>query len=190
MTMETILSLGLGLGLAAACGFRVFVPLLVMSVASHAGHLDLAAGFDWIGSTPALVAFAVATLLEVTAYYVPWLDALLDTVAVPAAVVAGIVVTASAVGDVSPMLRWGLAVIAGGGVAATVQAATTVARQISTWTTFGLGNPIVATVEAAGAVGMSLAAMLAPLFAAFLVVGGVVLAGGLLTRRALAVRAG
>src|SRR3954463_1520521 len=116
--MDSILSVLIGLGLAAACGFRVFVPLLVMSLASRAGvgHLALGPGFAWIGSTPALLSFAVATVLEIAGYYIPWVDNLLDTVATPAAVVAGIVVTASAMTtDVSPFLKWTLAGGGGGG---------------------------------------------------------------------------
>jgi len=97
--METILSLLIGIGLSAACGFRVFVPLLVVSVASHTGHLHLSSGFEWMGSDAALIAFAVATVLEVAAYYIPWLDNLLDTVASPAAVIAGTLVTASLIAD-------------------------------------------------------------------------------------------
>src|SRR3954463_3288084 len=119
--MDSILSILIGLGLAAACGFRVFVPLLIMSLASRAGvgHLALGPGFAWIGSTPALLSFAVATVLEIAGYYIPWIDNLLDTVATPAAVVAGIVVTASAMTtDVSPFLKWTLAVVAGGGTTA------------------------------------------------------------------------
>ena len=96
-------------------------------MAAQTGHLTLAGGFDWIGSKPALVVFAAATLLEVLAYYVPWIDNLLDVVAGPAAVVAGIVITASVVTDVDPLLRWSLAVIAGGGAAAATQGATTMA---------------------------------------------------------------
>ena len=108
--VDTLLSVLIGVGLAAACGFRVFVPLLVMSLASRAevGHLSLGPGFAWIGSTPALVAFSVATLLEIAGYYIPWVDNLLDTVATPTAIVAGILVTASAVTDMSPFLRWSL----------------------------------------------------------------------------------
>jgi len=83
-----MLSLAIGIGLSAACGFRVFVPFLVMSIAAQAGYLQLANGWEWIGSTPAIIAFAVAAILEIVAYYVPWLDNLLDTVATPAAVVA------------------------------------------------------------------------------------------------------
>src|ERR1043165_6439860 len=150
MNMETLLAICAGLGLSAACGFRVFVPMLVMSIAVHAGHLNVAPGFAWIGTTPALIAFSCATALEIGGYYIPWLDHFLDTVATPAAVVAGTIVTASMVTDVSPFLRWTLAAIAGGGIAGAVQGTTVLARGVSLATTGGLGNPIVATVELGG----------------------------------------
>src|SRR6266404_582426 len=98
--METLLSICVGIGLSAACGFRVFVPLLVMSIAALSGHLTLAHGFEWIGSYPALVAFAVATCLEIAGYYIPWVDNLLDTIATPAAIIAGTIITAAMVTDV------------------------------------------------------------------------------------------
>src|SRR2546430_1436977 len=115
--MEILLTVCLGIGLSAACGFRVFVPMLIMSIASLSGHLSLAHGFEWIGSYPALVSFSVATCLEIAGYYVPWLDHLLDTMATPAAIVAGTIVTASMATEVSPLLKWSLAIIAGGGLA-------------------------------------------------------------------------
>src|SRR6266446_2543792 len=104
--METLLSIFVGIGLSAACGFRVFVPLLVMSIAAASGHLTLAQGFQWIGSYPALVAFSVATLLEIAGYYIPWVDHFLDAVATPAAIIAGTIVTASMVSGMSPFLKW------------------------------------------------------------------------------------
>src|SRR6516162_6641024 len=104
--MDTVLSVCLGIGLSAACGFRVFVPLLVMSIANLSGNLTLAHGFEWIGTYPALITFSVATALEIGGYYIPWLDHLLDTIATPAAIVAGTVVTASMVTDLSPFLKW------------------------------------------------------------------------------------
>src|SRR5437868_6443249 len=155
MNMDTLLAVCVGLGLAAACGFRVFVPMLVMSIAVHAGHLHVTPSMDWIGSTPALIALGLATALEIGGYYIPWLDHFLDTVATPAAVVAGTIVTASMVTDVSPFLRWTLAVIAGGGLAGAVQGTTVLARAVSTATTGGLANPILATAELGGAVGAS-----------------------------------
>ena len=163
MSAETLLSVLVGVGLSAACGFRVFVPLLVMSIASLSGHLTLSSGFEWIGTYPALLAFAVATAVEIAGYYIPWLDHLLDVIAGPAAVVAGIIVMASSVSGVSPFLRWSLAIIAGGGIAATFQSLTSLARVASTATTAGLGNPVVSTIEAAGATGFSILAVALPL---------------------------
>jgi hypothetical protein len=163
--METLLAISLGIGLSAACGFRVFVPLLVMSVASISGHLTLAHGFEWIGSYPALVTFSAATCAEIAGYYIPWVDHLLDTVATPAAIIAGTVTTAAMVGDMSPLLKWTLAAIAGGGVAGVVQGATVLVRGVSTATTGGLGNPFFATIELGGALFTSILAVLAPLLA-------------------------
>jgi hypothetical protein len=170
--METLLSICLGIGLSAACGFRVFVPPLIMSIAALSGHLTLSPGFAWIGTYPALIAFAVATLLEVGGYYIPWVDHLLDTLATPAAVVAGMIVTASMVTNTSPFLKWTLAVIAGGGVAGLVQGTTVLARSASTVTTGGLGNPLVATIELGGSVLLSVLALVAPLLVVALIIGG------------------
>jgi Domain of unknown function (DUF4126) len=176
--METVMSICLGIGLSAACGFRVFVPLLVMSIASLSGHLTLAHGFEWIATYPALIAFSVATGLEVTGYYIPWVDHLLDTIATPAAIVAGTVITASMVGSMSPLLKWTLAAIAGGGVAGLVQGVTVTARGASTLTTGGLANPLVSTLELGGAVVTSALAMVAPLLVVVLIALFIAFFGG------------
>ena len=168
--METMLSIFVGVGLSAACGFRIFVPLLIMSIASLSGQLVLSPEFEWIATYPALAAFSIATLFEVAAYYIPWVDNLLDTIAVPAATVAGTIVMASAVSEMTPFLKWGLAVIVGGGVAGTVQGFTSIARLASTATTGGLGNPAVSTVEAGGSVVMSILAITLPVVAVIAVV--------------------
>jgi len=182
-TLEVILSVLVGVGLSAACGFRVFVPLLVISIASKTAHLALAPGFDWMGSWPALIAFSVATGLEITAYYIPWLDNLLDTIATPAAVVAGIIVTAACVGDMSPFLKWTLAVVAGGGAAGVVQTMTVAARATSTTLTGGLGNAVVATAENAASVIMSVLAVLVPIAAIIAIASFIGLLGWRLLRR-------
>lgn len=181
--MENLLGLCVGIGLSAACGFRIFVPLLAMSIASYSGHLELSQGFSWIGSEAALIAFGVATVLEVTAYYVPWLDNALDTITTPAAVVAGTIVTASMVSDMSPFLKWTLAVIAGGGAAGLVQGATVVTRAISTGGTGGLANPIFATAELGGAVVGSSLAIVAPILGIMSIIGLAVLIVGVVIPR-------
>ncbi len=160
--METLLGLCIGIGLSAACGFRVFVPLLIMSIASYSGHLSLAPTFQWMASPAALAAFSVATVLEIAGYYVPWVDNFLDSVATPAAIVAGTIVTASMVGDVSPFLKWTLAIIAGGGVAGVVQGSTVLIRGVSSAGTGGLANPIFATAELGGSILTSILALVAP----------------------------
>jgi hypothetical protein len=141
-----------------------------MSIASLAGHLTLAPGFQWIGSYPALITFSVATALEIAGYYIPWVDHALDTIATPAAIIAGTVVTASIVTGMSPMLKWTLAIIAGGGAAGLVQGTTVVTRAASTATTGGLANPLFATIELGGAAATSVAAIFAPALVAVLVV--------------------
>ena len=131
--------------------------------------------FAWIGSTPALIAFSVATVLEIAGYYIPWVDNLLDAVATPTAVVAGILVTASAMTDVSPMLKWTVAVLAGGGTTAVFRGMTAMIRHLSSFTTGGLGNPVVATAEAGGSALLSVLAITLPVLAILLVVALMVL---------------
>ncbi len=182
--MEAILSICLGIGLAAACGFRIFVPFLVMSIAARSGHIHLAGGFEWISTDAALGAFAVAATLEIGAYFVPWLDNLLDTMATPTAVVAGVLATAATIDGTSPLVSWSLAVIAGGGIAGLIQTGTTVLRGASSLMTAGFGNPLLAGVEAGGAFTVAALAVTLPILA-LLVVLTVVLAAATRTARSL-----
>ena len=181
--MEYLLYVLLGIGLAAACGFRVFVPFLAISIAALAGQLELAPDFAWLGSWPALIVFGVATVFEIVAYYVPWLDHILDIGATPAAVIAGIIVTASVITDMNPILRWTLAAIAGGGVAAAVQLATVALRRASTYATAGLAHPLAATLETGGSAGMSVLSLFLPLVAGTLAILLILLAARWLLRR-------
>lgn len=161
--MELLLGLLVGVGLSAACGFRVFVPLLGMSLASLSGHLSLAPGFEWIGTWPALLAFGSATFFEVAAFYLPWIDNVMDTIATPAAVVAGTMVTASQLGDASPFLKWSLAVIAGGGVCSLIQSGTVITRAASSGSTGGMGNFAISTVELVSSITMTFLVLVLPL---------------------------
>jgi hypothetical protein len=169
MISETLLAVAVGIGLSAACGFRVFVPLLVMNLAALTGHLHLSSGFEWIGSYYATVTFGTATLIEVLAYYIPWLDHILDLIASPAAIIAGIVATASMAMDLSPFLKWTLAVIAGGGAAAIVQGVTVTLRTKSSALTAGMGNVLVSSIELAGSMITSLLAIIVPILCLILI---------------------
>lgn len=167
---EIVMSVCLGLGLSAACGFRVFVPMLGVSIAAQSGHLTLSEGMAWLGSPIATTVFAVATVIEIAGYYIPWIDNLLDSIAGPAAVVAGIVATAAVTGELSPTLRWSLAAIAGGGTAGSTKALSVVTRATSTVTTGGIGNFVVSTVELILSIITTILAMLLPIVAAIGVV--------------------
>ncbi|MDB6121090.1 MAG: putative rane protein [Pedosphaera sp.] len=167
--MDTVLSVFIGIGLATACGLRVFIPLLVVSVASHFGNLPLSPGFQWMSSTSALIGFSVASLLEIAGYYIPWVDHLLDTIASPAAVIAGTIVSVALMTNIDPFYKWSLAIIAGGGMAGLMQGTTVVARGASTATTGGIANPLVSTVELIGSVLLSILAVVVPVLAVLLI---------------------
>jgi hypothetical protein len=181
--MQEILAVFVGIGLSATCGFRIFVPLLGMSIAHHAGYITLSHGFEWIGSWPATIAFAIAMILEIAAYYIPWVDNLLDTIATPAAIVAGTITTASMVGEMSPLLRWPLAIIAGGGVAGLIQGSSVLVRGTSSATTAGLGNPAVSTGELLASIIGTLVSILLPILAIILVILTVLIAFRRILRR-------
>ena len=165
MTAESLLGIGVGLALAAAAGFRVFVPLLVLSLAARAGWVELSASFEWLSTTSASLALATAMVLEIVAYYVPFFDNMLDTLAAPVAVLAGIVASASILTDLPPLLQYSIAIIGAGGTAGVVHASTSLLRLKSSAATGGLGNPILATLELGGSVLIALLAVLAPLLA-------------------------
>jgi len=167
---ELPLSILLGIGLAAATGFRVFLPMLIVSGAAYTGHLPLAENFAWLGTSTALTMLGVAALVEIIAYYVPGIDNLLDTLATPAALVAGTAVSAAVMTDLPPMVKWTAAVIAGGGVAGLTQGAAALIRAKSTVLTGGIGNWVIATLELVGALLVSLLALAAPLAALGLVI--------------------
>ncbi|MBN1332500.1 MAG: DUF4126 domain-containing protein [Synergistales bacterium] len=182
--MEELFAIMVGIGLSAACGFRVFVPLLAMSLAAQTGHLELAQGFQpWLATPSATMALGVATFLEIGGYYIPWVDNMLDMVATPAAIVAGTLVTASVLPEMTPFLKWSLSIIAGGGTAGVVQGVAVLTRAASAAGTGGLGNPVVSTAEAGGSIILSVLALLLPLISLVIVLSLLVWAGRRLFRR-------
>ena len=164
--IQIVLSLSLGLGLAAACGFRVFIPPLMMGVASRFDLYELEGSFTWVGETWAIAIVGIATILEIGGYFIPWIDNLLDAVATPAAILGGIFVTsASLEGEMDPSVQWMLSIIAGGGVSGVIQLGTVATRAISTGTTGGLANPLISLLEAVA----SIICIILALFLVFLI---------------------
>jgi Domain of unknown function (DUF4126) len=161
--MESLLSIALGIGLAAAAGFRIFVPLLVAGIAARSGFLPLTDGFQWLASTPALLTLGSAAVFEVLAYFIPGVDHVLDLIAGPAAIGAGVVASASVMADIPQAVMWPIAIIAGGGVAGLTKGTTALLRAKSGVMTAGLANPLVAAVETVGATGIAILAVMVPL---------------------------
>ena len=170
MTSETIISIFLGVGLAASAGFRVFLPLFALSLAAYFGVWDLNDNWTWIGSLAAVLTLGIATLVEIFAYFIPWVDNALDSIAIPLAAIAGTAVMVSTVADLDPVITWSLAIIAGGGTASAIKGANAAGRLTSTATTGGVANPIVSTVETGTAVAVSTASILVPPIAIILVI--------------------
>lgn len=174
--MEILESIGIGLGLGAAAGFRTLVPFLALSMVALFGHVPLSDNLTWLGTYPAFITLAIALTIEILAYSIPWLDTALDTIALPIAAMAGTVLMALAVNQYDPMLQWSLAIIAGGGTAATTRGLSSLTRLISTLTSGGLSNFIVAIAELVGAISLSVLALTTP----YLVIGVVAVLFGVL----------
>ena len=173
--MEIIIALCLGITLSAACGFRVFLPPLALSIAATYGNFPLSSGFEWVGTKEAAIALGVATIIEVSAYYIPFIDNLLDTIQVPVAVGIGTVITAATLGHTDPVLQWTLAVIAGGGTAGLTGTLASLTRLASTGLTGGLGNFIVATLEAVGSISLSILGLTFPLWTAAILLAALII---------------
>ena len=168
-SLTAAISVALGIGLAAATGFRVFLPLLIAALAARFGHLPLNDAFGWLATAPALFTLGSAAVLETLAYYIPGVDHALDVIASPAAVAAGIVASASVMTDVPPVVMWPVAIIAGGGIAGLTKGSTAVVRAKAAALTGGLANPVISTVETVGATGIALLAVVVPLICVVLV---------------------
>lgn len=169
INFETFISICLGVGLAASVGFRVFVPLFALSLASYIGVWELNESWQWVGSGTALILFGVATIIEIIAYYIPLVDNALDSIAIPLASVAGTLIMVSTITDLNPVFTWTLAIIAGGGTASLIKSSSGATRLTSTVSTAGFGNNFVASVENILATVLSAIAIIFPVVAVIIV---------------------
>ena len=161
--LQILIQVMLGIALSAVCGYRIFVPFLAMGIAGMAGYIQFADGFAWISSWPALLVFGVATILEIAAYFIPHIDNILNAIALPAGAVAGIIVAASVISDMDPMLKWTLAIIAGGGAATVTGLLSNGVHQLSTAVSAGFANPVVSGAESVGTVAASVISIAMPI---------------------------
>jgi hypothetical protein len=183
MIQQYLIPILLGFGLSAACGLRIFLPLFVLSLFSRFGDLQIAPHFEWLSSWPAIIALGSASIIEIIAYYIPWLDNLLDGITIPSSVIAGTLVLASTNPELETVARWTIAIIAGGGTAGLISTSTALIRAKSTIVSGGATNFLVASVETMGAALLSLIAALIPIIAGILVLWLLYLAWKQISRR-------
>ncbi len=164
--LQAITATALAIALAACSGFRVFLPMLAAGVVSRFQLFHFSESFQWLSSTPALICRGAATLLEIAAYYVPFIDNLLDTVAAPSAAIAGTLLATSVIPVDNEWIKWIIGTVAGGGGASLVSAGTGLLRLWSSKTTLGSGNAVVATGENTAALGATLLSFLIPVIMA------------------------
>ncbi len=163
--MEILLSILIGISLSATTGFRLFIPLLVLSGCSLAGWVELSPNFAWIGTYPAFAALSVAAVLETAAYFFPYIDNLLGAAATPVKIIAGMLITASVMVEMPPMLTWTLAIILGGGSALGGSVISNTAHAGSTAATGGFANPFLSIFESVAAFILSILSIIVPVIA-------------------------
>ena len=145
--MTFLAALCMGLALAASAGLRAFMPLLATGLAARTGWLPLGESFQWLGETPALVALAVAVVLEMAGDKVPALDHLLDVLQAPVRTAAGVLAFVAVMAPASPAWAVALLSIVAGGAALSVHATKSFVRLGSTSATAGVANPVVSLFE-------------------------------------------
>lgn len=168
--LQVLIAASTGLGLAAASGFRVFLPPFLMAVWLRLGFLDVnieGSEFEALSSDVSILLLGVASLSEVLAYKIPWMDNMLDSLATPMAGIAGISVVAVSLEGADPSVQWALAIIAGGGASLLIQSATVAGRGLSSMFTLGLANPFFSLIEDIASLLLIFIALLAPLAALF-----------------------
>jgi Domain of unknown function (DUF4126) len=170
LDVNTLVSLLLGISLSAACGLRLFLPFLVVSATAVIGHLSLPTDISWLSSDQALVMLGIASVIEILAYYIPFIDNLLDPIALPLATIAGTLVTASTLPEMNALVQWTLAAIIGGGSAGLIKGTTSLSRIGSTLLSGGWANFLLSTAEWVGATLLTLLALTLPIGAGILAI--------------------
>ena len=158
-----LISICLAIGLAAACGFRVFIPPFLYGLFYRADLVTLNESWIWMGNDWIIILFGLASLLEISSTFLPWIDNILDIVATPSAIVAGTILASNCLDGIDPGLKWILSLICGIGVTGSFQVSTVVGRGLSSFFTGGLGNPIFALIEDINAIFISIIVILYPI---------------------------
>jgi hypothetical protein len=175
-TAALLIQIAMGLSLAACAGLRAFLPLFVVGVAGKLDLLPLLRSFEWLESWPALTVFGVAMLAELLGDKFPVVDNVLDAMQLFVKPVAGVILMASVLTELTPLQAAVLGLIVGSSAAGAVHVTKAKLRLASTATTAGIGNPFLSLIEDAGALLGSVSALVVPVVMVLLLILAVVLA--------------
>jgi hypothetical protein len=162
-------------GLSGAAGLNAWIPLLAVGLLSRAGRLELADGYDWLASTPALLVLGAAFVLDFVGDKVPAVDSLLHAAGTLVHPAAGAIVFAGPTEiptDVPSIVLFAL----GASVAGSLHATRATIRPVSTTMTAGAGNPVLSLAEDIGSAVLSVVAVFAPILGAVALLAVIVLA--------------
>ena len=162
-------------GLSGAAGLNAWIPLLAVGLLGRAGQLELADGYDWLESTPALIALGAAFVLDFVGDKVPAVDSLLHAAGTVVHPAAGAIVFAGPTElptDAPSIVLFAL----GAGVAGSLHATRATVRPVSTTMTAGAGNPALSLGEDIVSAVLSVVAVLVPILGAICLLVVVVVA--------------
>jgi hypothetical protein len=155
--------LALAFGLAAVAGIRAWLPLLLTGLLARFGLVHVGESFAFVSSTPALVLFGVATVVEIAGDKIPAIDHTLDMAGTFVRPAAGALLAAAAMYQIeSPLYACVLGLVIGAPTALVPHATKAAARAASSTFTAGLANPLLSFAEDGLAIGMFILAIVLP----------------------------
>jgi hypothetical protein len=164
-------TVALAIVLAASAGLRAWLPLLITSALARLGFVDIGESFGFLATTPALVLFSVATVVEIAGDKIPAVDHALDVVSTFLRPASGALLAAAVMWKADdPLVASVLGIVIGAPIALAPHAAKAATRSLSSAATGGFGNPVLSVAEDMTAFVLSLLAVLVPVLALIVLV--------------------
>lgn len=164
-----ILPILAGILLAAATGFRVFLPLAALSWAANLNYFELQPSLGWLGTKTAAGILTAAVVIEILADKFPAVDNFLDSINTFVKPIAGALVMAAPLISLDPAYAIVIGIAAGSTVAGGIHLLKAKARLAANLLTFGLAAPVLSVAEDAFTLLVIAAAIFVPLVGLVLV---------------------
>jgi len=148
-------------GLAGAAGLNAYIPLMTVAVLGRLGVIQLAAPYDEITKTWALIVIGLFLVVEVAVDKIPGIDHVNDIVQSFVRPAAGAVLFGASTGAIESIPAW-VSIVCGLLIALSVHATKAAARPAVNATTLGVGAPVVSVIEDVVSTVTSITAVLLP----------------------------